>query len=102
MALEIAKMLVLSTWHLNHQTAALFDTAESSGVQVGDDHMTVYDKGQWGYIVPILDEFSDDDFRDMMPSDLLPVIDFALAQGCTWLMFDRDADQVDGLPVYEW
>ena len=109
MTLEIAKMLVLSTWHIGHKTAASFDRAENSGVPFADCgdgdiwSMTVYEKGQWGYIFPIIDDYIEDHkTRAFLPSDLLTVIDFAHAQGCSWVMFDRDADQIDGLPVYDW
>jgi hypothetical protein len=38
----------------------------------------------------------------MVPNELWAAIEFARAQGCRWLLLDRDADCVDSLETFEW
>ena len=87
---EIAKMLVLSTAHLTEATC--------NSYLPGWDG-PAYQKGDYGWFVPMFDHF-----RECVDGadDLRACMEKAAALGCEWLMFDRDADQVDGLPVYDW
>jgi hypothetical protein len=39
---------------------------------------------------------------EKMPPDLRGVHDRALAAGAPYLLLDQDADEVEGLPTYEW
>lgn len=37
------------------------------------------------------------------PSDgLSAILNYAQSQGCAYVMFDRDGDVIEGLPVYNW
>jgi len=38
----------------------------------------------------------------VMPEALLACLKWAGAHGFDWLRFDRDADEVDGLPTFDW
>lgn len=94
--LEIHKVLVLSTTHVSEETAAMIDAAAA------------------GRDFPFAPEFSrnegwmfycykpDEVDLSKRPADLVKVMEFARACGCQWVMFDRDGDTVDGLPIYEW
>jgi len=90
-AIETHKMLALSTGHVTPETRdALNDGAHCA-----------YQKGDWGWFVPVFDP--DDDDRDGgAPDDLVAICRYAREQGCSWLMFDCDADPIPGLATYDW
>lgn len=83
MSLEITKMLVISTGHLTEETC-------NSG-KIG------YEKGEYGVFVWVPPEVDED-----APQDLRVCHHLARINDCDWLMFDRDADTVDELPLYDW
>lgn len=45
-----------------------------------------------------------DEVTDMegVPIDLWPVCTYARANDCYFILFDKDGDQIGGLPVYDW
>jgi hypothetical protein len=93
MALESRKTLCLSTAHVAETTANILNT-------------TSYEKwpvcgGPWhfGWLVYA----HDDDCGDPpMPRDLWACCCFAREHGFDYILFDQDAEPVDGLPKYEW
>ena len=89
-ALEISRVLVISTAHISYKTAKLMDMdAISFGLNsVGDS----------GYNILIVgwDEYID------MPQDLKNCMKFAAENDCDWLYLDNDAHIVPRLIVYEW
>ena len=92
--IEIAKMLVLSTGHIDEITASRMTDEPYTF-----EHVNVYGKGEYGWFVNVREEIAD---REAQPKSLADCLDFAARQGCQWIMFDRDGDQVDELPTYEW
>lgn len=98
--LEIHKMLTLSTGHVRKSTAQLFELNT-------DDVPIFFEKKPWGerdgdgygWFIPII---KDEPFPHTCPDELVKVREFAEAQGCTWIMFDRDADTIDDLPTWDW
>jgi hypothetical protein len=48
------------------------------------------------------DERSREYEADPVPEAVLAVQRAARALDCDWVMFDQDADTIDGLPVWEW
>ncbi|WP_292862620.1 hypothetical protein [Mesorhizobium sp.] len=40
--------------------------------------------------------------ENAIPADLFDVMTWARRQGCEYILFDCNADQVDGLPAYDW
>lgn len=100
---EVAKMLVLSTAHLSEATAQRFDNATDCLVETAMGQITVYQKGDVGWLVPIADDYIDcHTTRAYLPGDFTQVCDKAESLGCSWIMFDRDADTLTGLKVYDW
>ena len=99
-SLEIHKMLVLSTMHVSQSTAELLDIGCPS---IHNGHCADgigYPKGDYGWFVYVPEEPEQD---SDIPADLLAVVvAFARAQACNWVMFDRDADKIDDLPVFDW
>ena len=82
---EVHRMLAVSTAH-----------ARGPGYM---DNMAadapVFDKGRFGWFVAVSDCVAP-------PAWMAPLWAYALALGCTWIMFDRDAECVDGLPRWDW
>ncbi|MFC5386995.1 hypothetical protein ACFPLB_13600 [Aquamicrobium segne] len=93
---EIRRFIVVSTGHVTETTAKLLDTIPPSrwpclGGQYGD----------YGWFVYAHDENAGVG-SDAIPDDLFAVMTWARSQGCDYLLLDCDADQVEGLPHYEW
>lgn len=101
--LETSRMLVLSTAHITQETSQrLFDKC--------GDHLTyddrdalpvVFLKGEYGYLLPLIGEDDDRERWAAIP-DLAAIRTLAEANGCTWIMLDRDGEMVDELPSYDW
>ncbi len=84
----IEPMMVLSTGHLT------FDTCNRWLKQA--DH-AVFEKGDYGWFIYVIERGEDD-----MPADLGACMELARQLRCAWIMFDRDAPEVDQLPSYDW
>lgn len=98
---EVHRLLALSTVHVSESSREWL--TEQANLD-GGFSLVVYEKSIYGWFIPIIDksELIDTGFRvEGIPQDVQDVLKFAHQNGCTWLMFDRDADQVEGLPVYQ-
>jgi hypothetical protein len=96
---RIINVLEASSGNVSLETARKLDDADvDTGMQ--DDMPITYMKGGFGWWVRVSPELVDTPKKT--PADLLAVIDFARSQGCEWIMFDRDADPIPGLPTYDW
>lgn len=112
--MEIVKMLVLSTAHVSKSTAITMtlqgsmdelDYSVQNEIGNGLD-VILYNKGENGWLVPIIT----DDLKEgesfyhevKAPEDLATVLRFAMEQGCSWVMFDKDGEQIESLPKFEW
>ncbi len=101
-AVEIAKMLVLSTSHLREKTC--------NDWLLNDCPWTCAEKGDVGYFMYATDEyFTDVETKEVtstdgtpIPNEIILICQFARAHGCDWVMFDCDGPIQDGLVVYEW
>ena len=96
-ALRVGRHLVISTSHIRPATADLLDqwapmVPESRPLGVAEA----------GYGWFVLTDPLDGLEREMVPNELWAAIEFARAQGCRWLLLDRDADCIDGLETFEW
>jgi hypothetical protein len=89
---EFATMLVLSTAHITQETA--------EAMEARDLPFTCF-ANEYGFVVSAKN-FETETFKPSIPEDLAKVQEYALANGCTYIMLDRDAPQVDGLPVFDW
>lgn len=87
----IEKYLDLSTGHVSKETAEWLDENPKD--------LIMYPKGEYGWIVYAMQE----ELKSYnYPKDLVKVIKYAKKNGCVWIMFDRDGDQVDKLKLYNW
>lgn len=88
---EISHMLVLSTGHLTAYACSDFLTNNIGPWS---------EKHQDGWFVSVqaLNNDTDCDF----PLSLEGCLEFAIDQGCDWVMFDRDGPKTEELTYYEW
>lgn len=102
MSLEIDRTLVLSTAHVHPETAHILD-GEDPHKQI-DGH--VADWGCYGWVVwcggQTVPKIELDAEMLYMPADLHRVVMFARDNNCQYVRFDCDADEIDGLPTWEW
>jgi len=94
----IEKMLTLSTAHVTADTAAQLD--DRLHQMLGTAPFICFQKDDYGWFVHV--PAVPDPRHEQIPPDLNACMAMARAEGCTWLMFDRDADPVEGLPTYDW
>jgi hypothetical protein len=94
MALEIEKVLTISTAHLSPETAKVLTEENSFG-------WIVFPKGDIGWFIYTAKQIDVLDPPDT-PTDLLQCVLLARANDCAWLCLDRDAGRVMGAPTYEW
>lgn len=87
---EIVKMLVLSTSHITERVSKHF--------QLWVPY--IIDRADVGHIMPIVTDMPE--ALAEVPACVAEVVKFAQARGCTWIMFDKDAPAVPGLPIYDW
>jgi hypothetical protein len=95
---EAPRMLVLSTSHVTEATAQALD-AVNTYVGRPDTIPLFYPKGEVGWIFPLVE---DHPWTDACPEDLKVLRTLAEHIGASWIMLDRDAETVAGLPVYDW
>lgn len=97
----------ISTAHLTKEVSDILDTLQdtaenrempSAGHCDWRDGVVVspYRYGAW------VRRFSDGIEYDDMPECLKACFAYAAQRGAAWILFDRDADIVDGLPSFEW
>jgi len=86
-ASPIEPMLVLSTAHLTEDTGNSFLPFWSGPCWV---------KGEYGWFVYVTEDVESE------PSDLIQCFAEARRRECCWIMFERDAPEIEELPTYEW
>lgn len=105
---EIQRTLALSTVHIREETSVkLFDSNGSLMQWKGELHSTVmlasvYELGEYGWLLHVLDDATTDDLRMEGLSDLADIAELARSLGCDWIRLDRDGPTYDGLPTYDW
>ncbi len=94
--MEKHTMLALSTSHITEDTAGRMDKNDIEGV-------VLYQKKDFGWFVYVPYAF---DFKELedgdCPADIFRCMKFALENGCDWIMFDNDVNEIPDLPVYDW
>lgn len=98
-AIEIPKVLELSTAHISEETDSNFRLMTDDVPRIFYPKTSGSDGTQYGWIIPIGPEI---EWSHMVSADLVAIRKVAEENGCTWIMLDRDGDQIDGLDVYEW
>lgn len=92
----VNRYLKMSTAHLKEATIAALEIMDVL-------YCVIYDEGVF---ISVLDlDHTDAQTRkkyDELPEDLLTILNYARKLGVSLVWLDRDADEVEGLPVYEW
>ena len=94
MNIEISKMITLHPAHLSGQTYHLLRCDAVMGVITYQKNET-HGPEEYGVFVYIQGDWADHE----VPEDLRACIELAREDGCDWIMFDYDAEPVEGLPV---
>lgn len=117
-SLSMMKLLDLSTCHIQESTCngwfpdqldkQLNETyAGSTGIEFRYIAPVVfYGKGEYGWFVHVSSDWKEstpeEPLEPSVPEDLRRVLEYAARAGADWIMFDRDGERVDPLPVYAW
>lgn len=115
------KLLVLSPAHLDHVTRILRKEKLAPGVcrylDASTAHMTKADADklqiraiicdphdEYGYWVHVCEDPADEISLKVagMSAEFRGVITYARTHACNWVLFDRDAEHIPGLPVFNW
>lgn len=101
-ALEISKMLTISTAHVTE------DICERLAARADHDPrynipFVVYRKDEFGYFIYVTKDTLEDALKEgSCPEVLLDVVKFAVKHGCKLLCLDRDGPTVPELKTHEW
>ena len=88
----IAHLLTLSTAHISEETAKLWETR-------GNKNSDIVAKTECGYFMYAYDDLND---TIGLPKEVVKVCDYAVKEGATYILFDRDGDLVEGLEKFDW
>lgn len=100
--MSIRQFIEISTSHVSEQTG---EWLNAEGLIAADFHnnATIYAEvnmasTHFGWFL-----YCDEDVDALdCPDDLKAVMRWVRAQGLEYVLFDRDADQVEGLPTFDW
>jgi len=100
--MEKSGILHLSTACISQETAGKLNECAFKNTKLSDK-FDVYQKGLYGWFVPIVKEF-DIESAKTIPEDLKKCMLYAKSNNCDWLAFDRDVEYIkaDGLKEYTW
>lgn len=90
---DIRQFLIVSTIHVTQETAKMLDETPVKDWPVAGGPWGTYGWFMW---------CREEDLEGNIPPELMGVFDFARAAGCNYVLFDRDGDQRDDLPQFEW
>lgn len=97
---EIRKTLVCSTAHVSRSVMMLMD--DDCGRDVP---WLIHSRLEYGWLVRYWPPKSSEDRTfawRTVPRCMKDVIERAESLGCTMVMFDRDADNLEGIRTYDW
>ncbi|MFJ2745454.1 hypothetical protein ACIO3O_37995 [Streptomyces sp. NPDC087440] len=89
-SLPIRSLLDLSTAHLREETC----------IALGSYEDVVAYPTTHGWLMYASEE-ADFTEGDDWPPELLPIVELARANGCTYVLFDADAPETDALPTFD-
>ncbi|MEK1828938.1 hypothetical protein AAAC51_07265 [Priestia megaterium] len=98
--IEIEQMLTLSTNNISEEDCKWLDVQSALTKRNEMYELIVYLKGDYGFFIPLSDSVLERSAS--IPNTLAVVIGYAIAKGCSWIMFDQDAQVNKDLPFFEW
>jgi hypothetical protein len=94
----IRQFLDLSTAHVSQAAQTWLNVYAAENYEDGGDvetrHVASHSCGWWMW--------AGEEGTTGIHEDLLPVCLLARANGCDYILFDRDAEQIADLPIYDW
>lgn len=107
--MSVVKMLDISTVHITKSDADLLE-ADAAGIIAYDK--SSYKDGElddrYGWFIHVPDQTIDVEdcqysCREAgMSEAFVNLVGYAHKQGCYWICLDRDGDDIDDLPTFEW
>lgn len=99
--MEIHKTLVVSTAHMTEEdcdllSEAMYDASLAAMTPVA------YEMSEYGWLIYVNPEMMDCADLEQFSDGFKDAIKLAQENGCAYLWFDRDANTLDGLTVYDW
>ncbi|KHK90370.1 hypothetical protein LK12_17405 [Novosphingobium malaysiense] len=95
--MEFGRYLVLSTSHVRLSTAERLDAW--AGLDRSLRPLAVASTHEGWFVAS---REIPEPYRRKVPLELLAAMRFARDLGCSYLLFDCDADVIDALPVFPW
>ena len=95
--MEFGRYLVLSTSHVCLRTAERLDAWAALDRSLRPLAVASTHEGWF-----VASREIPEPYRQKVPQELLGAMRFARDLGCSYLLFDCDADTVDALPVFPW
>jgi hypothetical protein len=89
----VEKVLVLSTSHVPDAWGKAFK-------EFGDSIR--WQEHEYGWIVWVLYYLDEDELGYGLPQWIRPIWRIAQSEKCSMILFDRDADEIDGVKTYDW
>ena len=86
--IETQSMMVLSTVHVPQWISEWLNNNPSA--------LIVYPKADYGWFIWTKD------ISGKVPKELVPIINYAIANNYDWICLDRDAEIDESFEVYEW
>lgn len=100
---EVVKMLVLSTGHLQKETAEVLELAHTTEEFGDPEWLTglVSDKHEHGWQIWCGQSLEPTALEDY-PEEIKGAIKLARFLGCDWIRYDSDAEYTTHLPYWVW
>jgi hypothetical protein len=90
--MTVRKFLDVSTSNLSELTCATLGSIE--GVSA--------DETRYGWLMHASNGAAQYAREHDWPAELLPIVELARSKGCEYILFDRDAEPIEGLPTFDW
>lgn len=95
--MAIEKTLALSTGHMKLNT-----NDNLSDLTVDEDQAFRYTGHEYGFIIFVPNHWEKDYLEAEGMEELLPILQYALNEGCTLINFDRDMDEMEEFETFDW
>lgn len=92
--LEIAKMLTISTSNVPRDDILLLES--------GDDSIVSYELDEYGFLIYANEQICNELDLSKFSQAFRDALRLAQDNDCDYLRLDRDANEVDGLQVFDW
>jgi hypothetical protein len=100
--LDIDRMLTCTTAHITDaDNMYLHNAARENGEAPDTSEHFVADFG-YGYAIWVNTDGDFTEYKGKMSDAFLGLLGFAFNQGVQFLRLDRDAGEIDGLPLFDW